>query len=101
MLRDIIAGILGREADLEVAGSMGADELAELTERTAPDIVIAGQDPAVIVAAERLLERFPRLRVLEVVGDGRSASVYELRPSREFVGDISPDSLLCAVRGRE
>jgi hypothetical protein len=101
MLREIIAGIVRAESDLELAGEVpDTAHLRALTERDAPDIVIAGEHPELSMVAHRLLERFPKIRVLEVVGGGRSANVYELRPSRNFVGDISPESLLGAVRGR-
>jgi hypothetical protein len=100
LLREIIAGIVDSESDLELVGAVpGPDDLAMLAERDAPDIVIAGENPDVGFVAESLLERFPRIRVLEVVGEGRSANIYRLVPSREFIGNLSPDSLLGAVRG--
>jgi DNA-binding NarL/FixJ family response regulator len=100
LLRDIVATIVGGEADIEVVGQVeSADELIRLQPRDVPDVVIAGQSHSVGAVAEELLGRFPTLRVLEVAGDGRSANVYELRPAREFVAQVGAESLLDAVRG--
>ena len=41
----------------------------------------------------------PRLRLLAVTGDGRSAVTYELRPHKTPLGDASADTLLGAIRG--
>jgi DNA-binding NarL/FixJ family response regulator len=100
LLREIIATIVDGEADLEVVGQVeSADQLVRLGPRDVPDIVIAGESPSVGAVAAELLGRFPRLRVLEVTGDGRSANIYELRPAREYVAQIGAESLLDAVRG--
>lgn len=100
LLREIVATIVRGEADLELVGEVeNADQLTSLQPREVPDVVIAGESHSVGAVAEELLERFPRLRVLEVAGDGRSASVYELRPARTLVAQIGADSLLDALRG--
>ena len=101
LLREIVARIIDVESDLEIVDEVpAAESLASLDDHDAPDVVIAAADPDVVSLAPSLLERFPRLRLIEVVGEGRSANLYQLRPTREFIGNLSPESLLRAVRGR-
>jgi hypothetical protein len=100
LLREIVATIVRGQADLELVGEVDStDQLAGLPPLGVPDVVIAGESDSVGAVAAELLERFPRLRVLEVAGDGGSASVYELRPARTLVAQIGADSLLGALRG--
>jgi hypothetical protein len=101
LLREIVEGIVVVEDDLELTGTLPAPEsLSSLDDGDAPDVVITAESPAVGDAVESLLDRFPRVRVLAVAGEGRYANVYRLRPCRERIGNLSPDSLLAAVRGR-
>jgi hypothetical protein len=47
---------------------------------------------------EALLFDRPRLRLLGISGDGSSGWIYELRPHREALGNVSPGELIAAVR---
>ncbi|MFI0237557.1 hypothetical protein [Streptomyces sp. NPDC016845] len=45
----------------------------------------------------RLLLDHPHLRVLVVEGDGRTGSLWQLRPRRIALGELSPHQLIQAV----
>jgi len=101
MLREIVATIVGAEPDLELVGEVANPEaLVAHTERTRPDLVIAGSDPALARLTYQLLDDFPRLRILEVDVDGDRGFLYELYPQRKKLGELSPESLLAVARGQ-
>ncbi|MDQ1402494.1 MAG: two-component system, NarL family, response regulator DevR, partial [Actinomycetota bacterium] len=70
MVREGLKSILARDDDLQVVGeAASADDLLELVERTAPDVVLLdAQLPGVAgpQACRRLLGRYPDMRVLFV-----------------------------------
>jgi hypothetical protein len=72
-------------------------------------VVAAGNEPATdvfVVGAQRdelppvglaRLERQPKAKVLTIDRNGREAHLYELRPHRTALGELSADTLLSAV----
>lgn len=46
----------------------------------------------------RWLARYPAARVIALTGDGDDAAVYEMRPHRIALGELSPRTLREAVR---
>jgi hypothetical protein len=101
LLRELVAGAVAVEPDLDLVGELpDPADLAALVEGDVPDVVIVGEDAEIDALAAALFRRCPSVRVLEVVADGRAANLYRLRPTREFIGNLSPDSLVAAVRGR-
>jgi len=74
-------------------------ELLDLSRRCRPDLVILaidhGDHPPF---GWELFEGDPQLRVLGIAMDGSRASVYELRPHRVVLGELSVDTLVAAVR---
>jgi hypothetical protein len=97
MLRDIVNGLVSVEPDLEIVGEFGDGE-AELDaiEAARASVVIAGAQAPLL--ARRLVDR---VRVLGVSADGRDGVVYELRPQARVLGEMSPATLLAAVRGED
>jgi DNA-binding NarL/FixJ family response regulator len=96
LLREIIRSVVVAEADLELVAEVDdAGSLEEALPRHAPDVVIGHSTRRDI---ERLLGDRPRLKVLQVDDTGRSAILYELRPQRTALGEISPACLLRAIR---
>jgi hypothetical protein len=101
MLREIVATIVGAEPDLELVGEVDDPEaLVAHSERTRPDLVITGADPALVRVSHQLLDDFPSLRILEVDAEGDRGFLYELYPRRKKLGELSPESLLAVVRGQ-
>jgi DNA-binding NarL/FixJ family response regulator len=100
MLRDIIAGVVRAESDLELVGEIESPEALPLRARhTRPDLVIAGATPALANVTGELLGDHPRLRIIQVEADGRRGSLYELAPRRRKLGELSPESLVAVARG--
>ncbi|MEV6304249.1 hypothetical protein AB0M02_32920 [Actinoplanes sp. NPDC051861] len=57
-----------------------------------------GADPATLPpAVGRLLHDHPHLRVLIVESDGREGSIWELRPHRSALGELSRSGLVQAI----
>lgn len=99
ILREIIERAVADEPDMEIVDSeAGNMPLREAIEASEPDFVIAGADYDFGEVA-RVLDERPRLRVLAVAGDGREAFLYELRPTRTPLGEVSPRTIVDAIRG--
>ena len=99
MMREIVATVVGTEPDLVLVGEIDDHEaLPARTNRTRPDLVIAGANPALARLSRQLLGDYPRLRILEVDVEGRRGYLYELSPRRKKLGELSPKSLLAVAR---
>ncbi len=100
MLSDIVADTIGNQTDMDVVGELRTRAGLQAGVRDAfADVVIMGLDdldlPSECLA---LFDAYPTIRVLGVSSDGRSASLYELRPHRLPLGEVSPDGLVQAIR---
>jgi DNA-binding NarL/FixJ family response regulator len=99
MLREIIREVVLPESDMEVAGDFSTPYgLLEAVERTRADFVITGTGDADLADVGRVLRERPRLKVLAVAADGRQTYLYELRPQKVHLGEVSPRNLLDAIR---
>lgn len=100
MLRELVRAVVAEQPDLAVVAELD-DELdlgAELA-RSEPDFVIVGTERGELSPACRaLFDERPRLKVLALERHGESAIVWELAPHRVLLGEMSPDSLLAAIR---
>ena len=76
-----------------------AAELIEMSRRHHPDLVIiAIREGAPPPFGWELFAADPRPRVLGIASEGREGFVYELRPYRMPIGELSPETLVNAVR---
>jgi hypothetical protein len=99
MLREIVREQIDEASDMEVAAEVAdAGGLDEALRTRHVDFVVAGSDSVGRADVGRLLDERPKLKVLTIDGDGRDAVLYELRPRRTRLGEISPDGLLRALR---
>jgi DNA-binding NarL/FixJ family response regulator len=100
ILESIVLAALASETAVEVVGTFSRLEEMEtfLSERAVElAIVDVGTESDSRVEA-RLLHKFPRLRLLAIGGDGRTATLHELRPHATPLGEISPERLRQAIR---
>ena len=99
MLREIIERAVAGQPDMEIVDDLRADALApEGLRRAGADVVIsAGEHDS--AAVNRLLCELPRLKVLVVSADGRETALHELRPTRTALGEVSPQTIVDAIRG--
>lgn len=99
LLREIVRETASREPDLEVVREHEAGvDLQAAVERDDPDFLIVGSEEATEGSVGSLISGGRRLRALEVRSDGRESVLYELRPHRVLLGEISPDTLLQTIR---
>ena len=97
---DIIDHVVAAEPNMAVVGVVADGDLPGAIRRTRADVLVVGQDPQ----GERdsylpLLLRHPRVKVLAITDNGKSGTLYELRPRRISLGKISARTLAKAIRG--
>jgi DNA-binding NarL/FixJ family response regulator len=97
LLRDIVRDAIDREPDLDVVAERAAAGLRETVEREEPDFVIVGTDTASETVRAVVGERCS-LRALELRSDGKESILYELRPHRVSLGELSPATLVQTIR---
>jgi DNA-binding NarL/FixJ family response regulator len=99
MLRDIVREIVSSEQDLIIVDEF--DDLEDASNTIWNDercVVITSLRPPEQVALEDLFGVRRRMRVLAVSEDGRETVLYELRPRARNLGEISPPTLVAAIR---
>jgi hypothetical protein len=99
LLQDIVYAILSVESDLELTVATPPLEATGLVEafRDA-DVVIVPEPVLDSMACKSLLYAHPHIRVVAIAEDGRRAMLYELRPTRVPLGELSSQVLVEAVR---
>jgi hypothetical protein len=99
MLHDIFDELLRGAPDVElVTADAEATSVVEAAILADADVVIAAEHATRPDEVCTLLAGRTRLRALSVAHDGRSGVLFELRPHRQLIGDLSPDAVLAAVR---
>src|SRR5262245_38690356 len=101
LMLDIIHHVVAAEPDMAVIGVVDEGDLPAAVGGARADVVVVGHD----AQAERdaylqLLLQHPHVKVLAIANNGKSGSLYELRPRRVTLGKISPRTLIQAIRGR-
>jgi DNA-binding NarL/FixJ family response regulator len=99
LLREIVRGALAREPDLDVVAEHDANaDLRAAVEDDGADFLIVGSEATAEAAVHSLVAADLGVRALEVQSDGKESVLYELRPHRVPLGEISPESLLRTIR---
>jgi DNA-binding NarL/FixJ family response regulator len=100
MLMDIVKDIISDEEDIALVGEVaGCTRLVQAATQTRADVVVLGRTgPGGNDDYRDLLYRRPRLKVLAIAADGRRAFLHELQPRVVALGEISPASLVEAIR---
>jgi len=100
MLTDIVKAIFASEKDFELVGEVGEhDALLQAAIDAQADVIVVGP----LVAAESrdfrdFLHARPRMKIVAIGVDGRQAVLHELQYQLIPIGDVSPASLLAAIR---
>jgi hypothetical protein len=102
MLHEIVADAVAGQADMVIVGSFdGKDALLPALAGSAIDVVVIGVQRADDLSMARQILGPSRLaRVLLVAVNGRSAAMYELRPHKVSLGEVSTQGLVNAIRGQ-
>jgi len=101
LLADIVRGTIRQHPDLRLLEeSCGAEDLLRADRPEIPDVLIVGLEGTAIPAfCGPLLYGNPGLKVLAVSVTGEGTALYELRPHRVAIGNVTPDGLVDAIRG--
>jgi hypothetical protein len=99
MLHDIVQTVLAAQPDVELVPLDGQlTSLALSADMLDIDVVIFAHPQAATRDYSAMLYAHPRLRLIAISIDGRAAAVYELQPQRIPLGELSPETLIQAVR---
>jgi DNA-binding NarL/FixJ family response regulator len=100
IMREIVLDALGECEGVSVVGEVSSEaELPAALSRLDTELVIWRREA--IDAPEidrRLFADHPSLKVLVLEDDGRHGFLWELRPHREALGELSPSLLLATIR---
>jgi len=96
-LRGILTDVVALEQDMELIHcQLGPD--AELA-AARPDVIVCEiENPLDVGLPSRLLRAVPRARVLMVADTGDQAALYELRPARKVLLNVSMNQVIDAIR---
>lgn len=103
LLGDIVRETLVRDAEAEILAEVeSAADIAAVVERTDPNVAVVGVATAdwidVSSRLRDLLSEHPRLTIVALASDGRSGYVYQNQPRGVVINDLSPKSLVQAIR---
>ena len=101
MTREIIKGAIERANDVVLAAELRAEAPLEaaVDEQRAEVLIFGTSTAGLPESCSDLMRTRQRTRVLTIEREGRSAVLYELRPYAVPLGQVSPASLLDAIRG--
>ncbi len=100
LLQDILELLLRDVPGVELLVDAPGTSLTTAASATSADVVIAEESAASPEAVCALLELRPHTRALAVAHDGRTGVLYELRPHRRVIGDLSPEALRAGIGPR-
>jgi hypothetical protein len=93
MLHEIIRTTLEEQPDMEVVDTTGS---ASDIDTTNIDVVISGHGG---LLAPRVLRQRAGIRVFALSASGKESLLFELRPHRIALGEVSPAQVVAAIRG--
>jgi DNA-binding NarL/FixJ family response regulator len=98
MFRDIVKRSIARYFTLEVILEMNAHEPLDGLKNFAPELVLICLNPTFRDdIGEKILRALPSARVIVFSRDKRDGYLYETRPTRATLSDISPEKLVKAI----
>ncbi len=99
MLREITRAVVAGEPGAEIVAEYAAPvPLADVVRASDAQVLVVRDTPTVSAEATSLLDESRPLGVLAISDDGRSTVVYELKPHRVPLGEVSPERLVDAIR---
>ena len=102
MLWGILRALATKRSAIDIVAELEAeDDLMRAARAFRPDVVLMsasgvdgdGKTPPILYSC-------PRIRVVVVSPDARTASLHRLLPHRTRIDDLSPQELLDAIQGR-
>lgn len=96
-LRDIVVDAVTHECDMEIVG-IDVQTERELLALRADVVIVSPPDARDLAVPARLLRALPRASVVFIAPGAESAAVYELRPRKTGLGEVSVAGLVAAIR---
>jgi DNA-binding NarL/FixJ family response regulator len=102
MLADLLKGIVQADDQIEIVAELtDASGLIEVSGRANADLVVINvRDGELPEPCRALLSARPTMGVLGLAEHGRHGFLWELGRHRMALGEISPSTLLSAIRSR-
>lgn len=100
LLQDLVLEILGQQRDIAVVkiDETGRERLmTAITTQDLDALIVSKGGKAALDEPSDLLRSHPRLKLLELSADGRSARCYDAR-GRRGLDDVSPEDLVRMLR---
>jgi DNA-binding NarL/FixJ family response regulator len=99
LLREIVREAIIHEPDLEIVAEHDADaDVRAAIDKDDADFVIVGPDATANASVASVVAADRGVRALELHDDGKESVLYELRPHRVALGELSSDTLLRTIR---
>jgi DNA-binding NarL/FixJ family response regulator len=100
LLREIVRDTLAREPDLDVVAEHAAavDARGAVGETDADFLIIGAEATTTRMGVASVVGAQRGIRAIEVQSDGKESVLYELRPHRVSLGEMSPETLLRTIR---
>jgi hypothetical protein len=99
VLRDIVWGALQAERDVTVVAEVhDRASLARALGQTPVDVAICSSEGVLADPVTHLFCEHPKLKVLTIEDDGRRGFLWELRPHRTAIGELTPGLLVSTAR---
>jgi len=96
-LRDILSDAVAREKDMQLI-PCHTGPVAEVTATPADVLIYEVANPVDAEIPTRLLSSAPRARVLMIAETGDRAALYEMRPTRKILLNVSINQVIDAIR---
>ena len=96
-LRNILSDAIAREKDMHLVQPYDPT-VAEMAAGRADVLVSEVDDPDDATTPTRLLHAAPRARVLMIAATGDRAALFELRPTRRRLLNVSMEQVIEAIR---
>jgi DNA-binding NarL/FixJ family response regulator len=101
MVADIVRQVVSQQDDVEIIASLqNINDVESDIQRAGVDVVITAypSNQVELRRFDQALAARPRLRVLAIEDDGRTACMYTLLPQITQLGPLSPETLIEFIR---
>ena len=100
LLAELVARLIDSAPDVEIVGRVPIDDtlMTRAREMKADAVVLGAPANASDDSLDAMLYEFPTVKLLVFTSDAHQATLYELRPHRTPIGELSRDRLLDAIR---
>jgi hypothetical protein len=101
MLRELIGAAVRAAPDMSLVEDAVAltPDASSSSSQNADVMIVSVSSDTPAAQLESLLYARPHMTLLAIGQNGRATTLYELRPHRVALGDVSPQVLVDAIRG--